>query len=279
MNESPSVLTEPVVKTESKQVIKIVPTFCPVCGVETMQAECIEGKNKDRSIWYACQCGVWFQDHFPESTAVYDEKYIINLAESKDAKERYNYLLRLYAPLIEELTYGRMMLEVGFAVPYLLESMSKRGWLTWAIDVNPTLTGQGNIYKGDFLDYDFSLSNPAVTAATGEEKIERKFDLIWMGHVLEHMRDPIAALKKAYDLLEGKGVLFIATPDIDFIYKTTVCGWGHFKPDEHYIMWSERALVRELERIGFKIVMKRRNYSSRFMSWYDVQIIAQKNYF
>jgi hypothetical protein len=48
---------------------------------------------------------------------------------------------------------------------------------------------------------------------------------------------------------------------------------------EHNIMWTESALKRELERLGFKIIMSRRNYASRFMKWYDLQVIAQKNYF
>lgn len=285
MNESVGLsttheLTSPAKVTQRESTVKILPQFCPICGVDTLSGECMEdGKTGERSIWYHCQCGVFFQDKFPKGIEQYNKEYITNLSEAKDAKTRYNYLLRLYAPLIEELTYGRMMLEVGFAVPYILESMSNRGWLTWAIDVNPTLTGQGNIYKGDFLDYDFSISNEAVKQATGEDKINRKFDLIWMGHVLEHMENPLAALNKAYDLLDPKGVLFISTPDIDFIHKTTLCGWGHFKGKEHYVLWSERALCRELERIGFNIIMKRRNFSSRFMSWYDCHIICQKNYF
>lgn len=260
--------------------VKLTPHFCPVCGVDTIEAECMQdAKTEEQSIWYKCQCGVIFQDHFPTSQEVYDDKYIALLAETKEARERYEYMVRLYAPIVEECTYGRMMLEVGFCVPFTYKAMEERGWLTWGIDINPALTGKGNIYKGDFLTYDFSLSNDAVKAATGEEKIERKFDLIWMGHMLEHVENPIAVLNKAYDLLDPKGCLVISTPDIDFLTKTTVHGWPYFVGKEHYIMWSERALVRELERIGFKIVMKRRNFSARFVAHYDLHIIAQKNYY
>jgi len=109
--------------------------------------------------------------------------------------------------------------------------------------------------------------------------LERKFDLIWMGNVLESMEDPILALKRAYDLLDQKGVLYISTPDVDFINKTGISGWPHFKGKEHNVIWSEKALCRELERIGFKIVMSRRNFSSRFMKWFDLHIICERNYF
>lgn len=286
MEELTNVLTEKEKSEKSdltnpkKSEVKIFPHFCPICGVETITAECIQeaDNNNNRAIWYTCQCGIIFQSKLPEANT-YNALYVVKLAEGKQAKERYEYLLRLYAPLIEELTFGRMMLEVGFCVPFILQAMEERGWLTWAIDINPTLTGNGNIYKGDFLDYDFSLSNESIKQATGQDKIDRQFDLIWMGHVLEHFPDPLAALNKAYNLLEQKGILFITTPDIEFIHKTTVQGWPHFKGQEHYILWSERALCRELERLGFNIIMKRRNFSSRFMEIYDLHILAQKNYF
>jgi len=265
---------------QEKRKVSILPKHCPICGVETTYAYVIvDGKTEEESLWYVCQCGICFQSELA-SADIYNDKYIVSLAEGKQAKDRYEYLLRMYAPLIEDLTYGRMMLDVGFCVPYIIKAFDERGWLTWAIDINPTLTGKGNIYKGDFIDYDFSLSikQPEMAKLLGE-KIDRKFDLIWMGHTLEHFADPISALNKAYNLLEAKGVMFLSTPDIEFIYKTGVGGWPHFKKHEHNILWSERALKRELERIGFKVIMMRRNFSSRCMSWYDLHLICQKNYF
>lgn len=259
----------------------INPAICPICGVATNYVHRMEdGKTKEKSDWYKCQCGVIFQSELPAHD-IYNERYIYNLAEAKQSKERYGYLARIYVPLIEELIFGRMMLEVGFCTPHLLQIMKERGWLTWGIDVNPTLTGKGDIYKGDFISYDFSLpvKDEEMKKLLKKDKIDRKFDLIWMGHTLEHFDNPIQALDKAYNLLDEKGVLFISTPDIDFINKTGVSGFPHFKKREHYIMWSERALKRELERLGFKIIMCRRNFSSKFMSWYDLHIIAQKMYF
>jgi len=238
-----------------------------------------DGKTHERSSWYRCQCGVMFNEEFKKDLGIYDEKYIVDMLDAKHAKERYEYLARIYAPLIEELTYGRMMLDVGFGVPYFINAMKERGWLTWAIDINPTLTGSGNIYRGNFLDYDFNLDGQDIFFATGIEKLERKYDLIWMSHVLESQEDPIAFLKKAYNLLDPKGILYISTPDIDFINKTGITGWPYFKGKENNILWSEQALHRELERLGFKIVMSRRNFASRFMKWHDFHVIAQKNYF
>jgi len=107
--------------------------------------------------------------------------------------------------------------------------------------------------------------------------IEGMFDVIIMSHVLEHFMNPIAAIKKCYDLLSGDGTLFIATPSTDWIYAKGVSGWGHWKKKEHYIFWNLTSLKKELEKQGFRVILGRNNYSMRYTSWDDLHIIVQKN--
>ncbi|HEY62607.1 MAG TPA: class I SAM-dependent methyltransferase [Anaerolineae bacterium] len=45
-------------------------------------------------------------------------------------------------------------------------------------------------------------------------KYDDQFDLIIMRHVIEHLLDPVAALKKISHALSPKGLLYIATPDM-----------------------------------------------------------------
>ena len=263
--------------SERKQVY---PKHCPICGVDTNYTYFIEdGKSHLQMTWYRCQCNVLFNSEFKKDPSIYTEDYLKDMADAKQAKERFEYPLRLYAPLIEESTYGRMMLDVGFGVPYVIDAMKERGWLTWGIDNHPYIKGGGNIYNANFMNYDFDMESDSIFFATGIKKLKRKFDLIWMSNVLESFEEPVAALKKAYDLLDPKGLLYISTPDIDFISKTGITSWPHFKGTEYNVLWSQQALCRELERIGFKIIMSRRNFSSRFMRWFDLHIIAQRNYF
>jgi len=265
-----------------KQDDRIYPKHCPVCGVETNYINRIvdsKSSKKSEADWYSCQCGVIFQKEQPAHKS-YNLKYAKDYIGYDGADEKLSYSARIYAPLIEELTMGRMVLDVGFCSPFVMDFYEKRGWLTWGIDMNTSVKPEGNIYKGSFEDYDFSLKLPENAKELGVENLEpRTFDLIWMSHVFEHFKDPLGALRKAYDLLPSNGTIFISTPDIEFIYKTGVGGWPHWGKDEHYIMWSERALIREVERCGFKVVMCRRNYSSRFSSWFDIHMICQKNYF
>ena len=99
-----------VAKESGQEKSIILPQHCPICNVETNYIYRMEdGRTHEQSDWFRCQCGVVFQKELPDHS-LYDEKYIAALAEGKRARERYDYMLRLYAPLIEELTYGRMML-------------------------------------------------------------------------------------------------------------------------------------------------------------------------
>jgi SAM-dependent methyltransferase len=264
---------------EKKQ---IHPKRCPICNIETNYVYRVrENTDKEDGYWYKCQCGVIFLEEYPKSPTISEDYYKL-FGESKKAQEKFLHASRIYAPVIEELTYGRMMLDVGFALPYNMEFFEKRGWLTWGIETNDSVVKPGgNIYKGDFMTYDFNPHIPSnrLKELVGVDKVERTFDLIWMSHVLEHFLDPLAALRRCFDLLSDTGVLYLATPDIDFINKQGVAGWGHWRRKEHYIMWSEPALKRELERIGFKVIVSRRNYSTRFSTWWDLQMICQRNYF
>ena len=264
--------------SNTKELGQIIPRNCPICGKATNYTYGIENKD-EQSLWYRCICGVIFQKDLPKHDK-YDEKYIAGYCIKK-IQDKYEYYIHIYGPLIEELTYGRKMLDVGFGLPYTMEALEKRGWLTWGIEKNDSVykTG-GNIVNGDFETFDFRipLSKDAQEQA-GVDAIDRKFDLIWMGHVFEHFNDPKKVLQKAYNLLDYHGVLFISTPDVNFIHQEGVAGWPHWKKHEHYIMWNEKSLNREAERIGFKTVMSRKNFAARFTSWWDVHAIYQKTDF
>ena len=241
----------------------VVPKQCPVCKITSNYIYRLTHDKDSESQWYRCTCGVIHQENLPTHD-MYDSKYIGSMVGAKDSQYVWIHAARIYAPLIEELTYGRKLLDVGFGIPNVMKFYEDRGWIVTGIDINSEYSEMNNV-----INENFEI----------KEKFDDQYNLIWMSHVLEHFNDPVEVLKKAYDLLPEDGVLYIATPDIDFINKTGVSAYPHWKPKEHYIMWSERALKRELEKIGFKIITCRRNFTARFSSWYDIQLIAQKNYF
>ena len=262
-----------------KNEVVIDAKYCPVCNTPTRLAYAMhEAQTGENGIWYTCKCGIIFQGDKP-SDDLYDSKYIDEYKGRKRAEQHAQHLPYIYAPIIEEITYGRMVLEVGFCYPYVMRFLEDRGWLTWGIEVNKDIGGHDNIFQGDFTNYDFSIPiTDEVKEHVGDGSVPRTFDLIWMGNSLGHMSYPLKALKKAYDLLTKGGVLFLTIPDIDLLHQLTPQGFRHWNKKEYYTMWSKRALRREVEKLGFELILNRTNLNERFLNFYDIHLIAQKPY-
>lgn len=262
---------------------KIERKNCPVCGVSTSYTYHIQDQYGNKSLWYRCPNGVIFQSEYPDY--ITEGKALpVPEGEAGDIHSGVNlrrvHTAYLYSNLIEDMTFGRFMLSVGFTLnPEVLKFMGDRGWLAWGIDDRNFQPG-GKLYRGNFIDYDFDVDKKELKEALGhEEKIKRKFDLIWMEHYLERVPNPIEVLKRAVDLLSETGILFLSVPDIEFINKRGVAGWIHWDKKTNYIFWSKRALVKELEKFGMEVIVCRRNYTSRTDYWDDLQIVAQRKYY
>jgi len=100
------------------------------------------------------------------------------------------------------------------------------------------------------------------------------YDFIWAYHVFEHSQNPLHLLSDTYDNLSPEGLLFIAMPDPYFIDFENPYSWKHWLLREHYIMWDMDSFCDELEKVGFKILLKRRNTRVKLKK--DYHIICQK---
>ena len=236
--------------------------MCPIC--RRPSAERINITN-DNSFWHRCSCGIVFQDDPPEH-GVYDHSYREQYEEMKEAKYRLVQGASVYSPILEDLTLGRRVLEVGCNTLDNKKYFNNRGWVYFGIDSNKNLDEikTNRIIEGDFESFDFK---------------GLQFDVIWMSHVFEHFMNPVAVLEKCHNLLSEDGLIYIATPDTDWINNLGVGGWGHWNKKEHYIFWNIASLSKKLEELGFQVIVKRRNFSMRYTSWHDLHIIAQKIYY
>ena len=252
-----------------QEEIKVYKKKCPVCDRPSIHARSIAESQdlKDSALWYSCSCGVTYQNDPPETSAK-NASYIQKYKDIKEYEDIADYRARIYAPIVEELTYGRKLLDVGFTIKNNMEHFQKRGWLTFGIDNNEATETTDRIQKIDFESEDIFKVYP-----------HRFFNVIWMSFVIEWFKNPCAAIEKAWHMLEEDGVLFISTPDTDFLYSKPPTEWSWWNRKEHYIYWNERSLCRELEKRGFNIILKRRNYYQRLGHYHDLQIIAQKIYF
>ena len=238
---------------------------CPVCSSYVSHIYFMQNStDKKQSKWYSCACGVVWQVKYPDK--VYDKKYYDEYAKyDSKLKDSFQYPVKIYAPIIEELVYGRKVLLIGRVNSHQEDAFKERGWVPYSIDKNEAQPKQDKLFVGNFETYNFSDN--------------LKFNLIWIYHTLECFLDPVSALAKCKSLLTEDGILVICSPDTDFIHTRGSSCFIHWKPDMNYLMWNKRSISTHLEKLGFQIIIARQNYEHRFPFWDDYQLIAQKKFF
>lgn len=95
------------------------------------------------------------------------------------------------------------------------------------------------IYKDDLLNLDFN---------------EKKFGIISLWHVLEHIQNPEAYIQKIYATLDDEGLLLIEVPNFN-AWSRIISGkyWLSLDPKHHVIFFTPRSLKNLLKKYSFKI--------------------------
>jgi SAM-dependent methyltransferase len=227
--------------------------YCPICD-EPVATKYVVKEQNLKIPWKYCGCGTCYSA--PVDKSFFTPEYQSEFKKQKAIQRSMEYSVKVYAPLIEEMIYGRKFLDIGFCADYRIQAMKARGWVSTGIDLI-----DNDYIKGDFETFDFG---------------NLTFDLLWMGNVLECFDNPLNALLKAWDLLRPRGILYLSAADTEQIFYLGHQSWGKWHSKEHYIYFAERKLKDELKRMGFDIVLSWKVFSRRFPSWNDTHIIAQK---
>ena len=67
------------------------------------------------------------------------------------------------------------------------------------------------------------------------QNINKRFDLITLNHVVEHLVDPVSVLRQASNLLKPNGVLVVVVPSYEYV-------WSDFFVAEHFSHFNEKSL-------------------------------------
>lgn len=86
--------------------------------------------------------------------------------------------------------------------------------------------------------------------------------VVVMRHVIEHLREPVAALERVGDLLAQRGWLYLATPDAQAL-AARVFGrfWHGYDPPRHLFAFTREGVQRLLLRTGFTAIDERWQFS------------------
>ena len=137
------------------------------------------------------------------------------------------------------------LLDVGCGYGGFVSQMRDRGWDAEGVDPSPVTvaaaTARGIPVRLGTLET-FPRSGVAYRAIT-------------MFYVLEHLHDPMSALRKVFALLEPGGVLLLRVPDTTPIVRLLSpfgVGEGLYDPPFHLFDFPPRVLARMLAGAGFE---------------------------
>lgn len=138
---------------------------------------------------------------------------------------------------------GRL-LDVGCGLGWVVLEANKRGFSALGIDqAKPYVTLGKKHLKVDLRvsDLEHFHSN-------------KKFDVLVLKHVLEHIKDADKFLKKANQLLNNNGVLLVACPNIDsLMYWVFKNRWYGLQPAQHVWQFTPKLISQVISRNGFTI--------------------------
>lgn len=137
------------------------------------------------------------------------------------------------------------LLDVGSSMGVFIDLARKQGWLVagiepsrWAIIQAKKLFGL-RIRQG--TDRDLT-------------KFGRKFDVVTMWDVLEHVNDPLVTLERCRKVLNPGGVLAFSTVDIGSVYARLMGKKWPWLMKMHIYYFDKNTIKKYLAKAGFKLI-------------------------
>ena len=245
--------------------------FCVICNANTKQKKKFEYfqkpkvekkynlfKNKKYYRYYSeCNdCSHWNSNFKFNTNKFYEGNYnnksyndhkstflkILNL--KKEDSDNYYRSNRIKNFLNMKKGYKSKILDVGSGLGIFPYSMIKKGFNCDALDPDLVMVNHmkkvfkrnKGIYCGNFFKI----------------KIKKKYDLLTLNKVLEHVENPIKFLLKAKNLLKDKGYIYLELPDIEEAMKR-----GKNREEftiEHIQGFNLSSVIKMLNKIKMRLV-------------------------
>ncbi len=250
-----------MLKTNSYDTLK---NNCEIC--QSPRIEKLFQDYRDNAIWHCPDCSVQFMN--PQYSDQYLNEFYSGYTDDNEDeiwREPCHYGFGVYLSLTEKAMQreagpiaSKTLFDFGCGCGLFLELAQSKGWQVEGYDVDPVTTQSVaerlscSVHSGDF----FSL------------KIDKKFSLVIMHQVLEHLKNPVTYFKKIKDILEPRGFVFVAVPNISsasnrmkyFLEKIKVRKkrvGAYYDTSHHLFYYNRDSLTRLLDQMGFDVVYHR----------------------
>lgn len=139
------------------------------------------------------------------------------------------------------------LLDVGCSLGLFLDLARKDGWEIRGVEPSKWCVEEGKKL--------FSFSNEVSVGSTRElEQWEEKFDAVTLWDVLEHLEDPLQALKNCRRLLKEDGILAFSTVDIGSLYARILGQRWPWLMRMHIYYFDKKTIRKYLKKAGLKLL-------------------------
>jgi len=159
---------------------------------------------------------------------------------------------RAHAKLLDAVGSGRRVLDVGCSSGYLAEPLSKRGNVVVGIELDPVAAREAERWCERVLVGDLEAMDLPLPPAS--------FEVVLCGDVIEHLRDPGAALARLRPFLRPGGSLVASTPNIaNWAMRLSLLAgrWRYtdrgFLDRTHVHLFTRATLVETVEGAGYEV--------------------------
>lgn len=225
---------------------------CSLCGRKTEKIM----KIIDRVSIYECEnCRLGFVDQKKIIKKNLDKLYQLN-----EYKKEEKMIVGRLRPIIETITKYKnsgSVLEIGPGHGLLSSLLLKKGNYTLDI-VEPYLTPHylsGKTFKLHKTELNNFLK--------GNKK---KYDLIIMFDVIEHLGDPFTSLQKLKNILGKDGVLVLQTPNYQSLMQFMTKKWSWWMIEDHKWFFCPSSFQKALRKNGLDEA-----YSYTYEDWIDLK--------
>jgi SAM-dependent methyltransferase len=192
--------------------------------------------------------GYWWREM--TSQARWPERVVNRLEKAyRDfmLRDHLRFVLRVFdRPDAPRPAAGAELLDVGCGGGAFLNLCRQHGFKVYGLESSATAVEHARTTYG--------LSISCGSIENGFHTTDKKYDVITMFHVLEHLLDPVAALRSAAELLKPDGHLIVQVPNIDSVQARLFKErWYGMDPPRHLVNFNRRALETALDRAGLAI--------------------------
>lgn len=206
--------------------------------------------------------------YYPSDYAPYHSESINHKHNSEGWKQRLKAVLSLDSKLTPPIQVGRL-LEIGCANGAYLEQMRQEGWTVEGIEFSDSAAEQAR-RKG------ISVQTTTVENAQAPDKL---FDIVAAWMVLEHLHEPVSALRKMRSWVKPEGYLIASIPDAG-CWERKFFGdrWYALQLPTHMYHYTPKSIATVLLTAGWDLTRVRWQRNCNNLLWSLEYLAKDKQY-